>query len=103
MTFEIWLQNRYRLSPSQARVANLILHGYDNQALADHLHRTMQTVKFHITAVYKRMGAKPRARLIELLTREHQLWLADVQIRPLRVDVAPAQEHSILSVPKEDG
>lgn len=57
-----------RLSRSQARVAELVGHGWSNARIAKELGITRRTVELHLTATYRTLGIIGRASLRGLLT-----------------------------------
>ena len=52
------------LSNREAEVAELVSKGLSNKEVANQLFVTENTVKFHLTNIYKKMSVKSRAQLI---------------------------------------
>lgn len=52
------------LTPTEKTVYGLVLQGLKNRDIAGQLQVVEKTVKFHITAIMKKMGVKSRAQLI---------------------------------------
>lgn len=52
------------LTPGQTNVAKLVAHGLKNKRVAERLFITEKSVKFHLTAVYKRLCIRGRHQLI---------------------------------------
>lgn len=66
MDVSIERENRRRdvgLSPMQFRVFVGVLQGQTNKEIANHLHISEKTVKFHLTCIYKRLGVKNRGAM----------------------------------------
>jgi len=56
-----------RLSSRQREVLELLAEGLDNSCIADHLHISPNTVKFHIRLIYERLGVTNRVQATRLL------------------------------------
>ena len=54
---------RYRLSPREAQVAELVLHGYRNSDIASALGITPETTKKHLTRIFDKVGVDTRSQL----------------------------------------
>ena len=52
------------LTKQEVQVSLGVSRGYSNKEIGTRLHITEQTVKFHLTNIYKKMGIKSRAQLI---------------------------------------
>jgi len=61
------LVERYGLSPREAEVAALVMEGHSNKEIGDALFISLDTVKRHVTNVYRKTGAKNRVQLSRLL------------------------------------
>ncbi len=61
---------KYHLSPRECEVAELVIQGLQNKAIADRLFICLKTVKFHTCNIYKKTPAKSRSELIVLAIRE---------------------------------
>lgn len=53
-----------RLSPGEVRVVQLVVSGHSNPEVAELLGLSLQTVKFHLTNVYAKLGIKTRTQLV---------------------------------------
>ena len=58
---------RYRLSPREAEVAELVLRGYTNPLIAATLGIAEATAKRHLTRVFDKVGVDSRTKLISRL------------------------------------
>jgi len=56
--------SRYRLSPREAQVVELVLLGYRNRDIASTLGTSPATVKKHLTHVFDKVGVDTRTQLI---------------------------------------
>jgi len=57
------------LTPRQLAILRLVAAGQSNQQIADSLGITERTVKFHVTAIFNKLGADNRAQAVALATR----------------------------------
>jgi DNA-binding CsgD family transcriptional regulator len=55
---------RYRLSPREAEVAELVLRGYRNPDIAANLGIASSTIKRHLTRIFDKIGVDSRTQLI---------------------------------------
>jgi DNA-binding CsgD family transcriptional regulator len=55
---------RYRLSPREAEVAELVLRGYRNPEIAASLGIASSTIKRHLTRIFDKIGVDSRTQLI---------------------------------------
>ena len=55
---------KVRLTPTQARVLDLLTQGYSNQQIADLLGVTVGTVKLHFVSVYKALNVNSRSQAL---------------------------------------
>jgi DNA-binding CsgD family transcriptional regulator len=58
---------RYGLSPREAEVAELVLRGYGNPAIASMLGITPATTKRHLTRIFDKIGVDSRTQLVSRL------------------------------------
>ena len=65
-------RERYRLSPREADIINLIVQGNSRKDIARILHLSGETVKSHSTAAYNKLGVDNKIQLINLL-KEYNL------------------------------
>ena len=56
--------NRYRLSPRESQVVELVLLGYRNRDIASTLGTTPATIKKHLTHVFDKVGVDTRTQLV---------------------------------------
>jgi len=59
------------LTPREIEIARLIGEGASNKRIARHLSITEQTVKGHVTAIFRKTGVDDRLRLALLVSRRH--------------------------------
>ena len=57
-------RNRYRLSPREAEVVELVLLGYRNRDIATTLGTAPATIKKHLTHVFDKVGVDTRTQLV---------------------------------------
>jgi DNA-binding NarL/FixJ family response regulator len=57
------------LTPKQQQVAQLLLAGHTNPAIAQKLYLSHETVRHHLRAIYQRLGVENRYEAIALLHR----------------------------------
>ena len=55
------------LTPSERRVADLAVEGQSNRDIAQALYVTPKTVELHLTSIYRKLGIRNRAGLLEAL------------------------------------
>ncbi len=60
------------LTPRQIEVLTLISHGYSNEEIAEHLDVRPNTVKFHISEIFRRLGVRNRIEAISRLGERHR-------------------------------
>lgn len=58
-----------RLSPYEFALAMLAAKGKSNQAIADYLHISINTVKFHLSNIYQKVGVSSRSELEQYMNR----------------------------------
>ena len=56
--------SRYRLSPRESQVVELVLLGYRNRDIASTLGTTPATIKKHLTHVFDKVGVDTRTQLV---------------------------------------
>ena len=59
--------HRYRLSPREAQVVELVLLGYRNDDIAATLGATRGTIKKHLTHIFDKVGVDTRTQLVSRL------------------------------------
>jgi DNA-binding NarL/FixJ family response regulator len=57
-------KRRALLTPSEQRVLEALAQGLSNKAIAEELWLTQQTVKFHLTNIYRRLGVTNRTEAV---------------------------------------
>lgn len=57
-----------KLSPTETRVAELVLDGMRNDEIANHLQRSRKTIESQISAIYRKLDVGHRAQLVRLLS-----------------------------------
>jgi len=66
-----WLPGpRPRLSPREQQVGGLLLEGASNKLIARALGISVHTAKFHVTAIFDKLGARNRADAVSIILRE---------------------------------
>ncbi|MGB6058117.1 MAG: helix-turn-helix transcriptional regulator, partial [Microthrixaceae bacterium] len=58
---------RTSLTPAESRVADLAVSGLSNREIAARLFVTVKTVEFHLSRVYRKLGARARGDLAALI------------------------------------
>ncbi len=66
---------RAHLSARELQVAALLLEGASNKAIARSLDISVHTVKFHVTAVLDKLGARNRADAVSIILRDGRISL----------------------------
>jgi DNA-binding NarL/FixJ family response regulator len=59
------------LTPRQLEVLKLISRGYSNEEIAEHLEVRPNTVKFHISEIFRRLGVRNRIEAIASLAEPY--------------------------------
>ncbi|WP_269789640.1 helix-turn-helix transcriptional regulator [Stenotrophomonas sp. Iso1] len=57
-----------KLSPTEQRVAGLVVEGMRNDEIAHHLSRSRKTIESQISAIYRKLDVGHRAQLVRLLS-----------------------------------
>lgn len=58
-----------RLSPYEFALAMMAVKGKSNQEIADYMHISINTVKYHISGIYQKVGVSSRKELEQYLNR----------------------------------
>lgn len=58
----------YGISPREREVLDFLCKGHSNQEIADVLFISLQTVKDHVSHIYRKMGVKNRVQLMAMLS-----------------------------------
>jgi DNA-binding CsgD family transcriptional regulator len=61
------MQQLYRLTPAEARVADCLLNGLEVRDTADHLGITLETCRFHLKRIFTKTGMRRQSELIRLM------------------------------------
>jgi DNA-binding NarL/FixJ family response regulator len=62
-----------KLSPRQRDVLELLASGASNDEVADQLHLSVNTVKYHVRGLYRRLGVHTRAQATRALVERRDL------------------------------
>ena len=62
-----WLVNAYGLTPTEARVAIVMLKCGATQEVADYCNISLNTVRTHVKQIYVKLGVDTRARFVKLM------------------------------------
>lgn len=66
-TFPVFYKKLF--SNREVQVAELLIQGYSNQEICDALNIKMQTVKYHLTNIYRKADSKGRTHLTYQILR----------------------------------
>jgi DNA-binding CsgD family transcriptional regulator len=61
------MQQLYRLTPAEARVADCLLDSLEVRETADHLGITFETCRFHLKRIFSKTGTRRQSELIKLM------------------------------------
>ena len=61
------LRALYGLSPTESRLADLLLQGFEVREAADHLRTTLETARFHLKRVLAKTGSRRQTELMRLM------------------------------------
>lgn len=61
------LRALYRLSPTESRLADLLLHGHEVNDVSDKLKLTLETTRYHLKQVFAKTGTHRQSELIRLM------------------------------------
>jgi two-component system nitrate/nitrite response regulator NarL len=53
-----------KLSPRQLQVLQCMVNGYSNKKISDTLHVSEETVKSHVTAIFRNLGVENRTQAV---------------------------------------
>ena len=62
-------RDAFGLTPRQHEIANLLSRDHSTEQIAKRLYVTTETVKGHLTAIYKQLGVSSRADAIKRIKR----------------------------------
>jgi len=71
------LQQVFRLTPAELRVAAGLIEGLDTQQIADRYQIGAQTVRFHLKSMFAKTGTSHQAQLVSLLARYTGRYLVE--------------------------
>ena len=74
------------LSPRQTEVYIEIISGYSNEHIRKKLHTSVQTVKFHITNIYKILKVTNRVQLLWIMELKDFIQLEKLQNNPYSIE-----------------
>ena len=61
------LRALYGLTPTESRLADLLLQGFEVREAADHLQTTLETARFHLKRVLAKTGSRRQTELMRLM------------------------------------
>jgi len=61
---------RWRFSPRERQIVTLLASGCSNQEIADRLGLRLQTVKNHLSRIYRKLGVPNRVQLAVLVIQK---------------------------------
>jgi DNA-binding CsgD family transcriptional regulator/PAS domain-containing protein len=61
------LRALYGLTPTESRLADFLLQGFEVREAADHLRNTLETTRFHLKRVLAKTGARRQSELMRLM------------------------------------
>jgi DNA-binding NarL/FixJ family response regulator len=64
------VDNRENLTATEVQVLRSMALGLTNQAIADEQHRTVNTVRSHVSAILRKLGAASRGEAVALARRK---------------------------------
>ncbi len=67
------MSGRKRLSTREREVLRLVAEGKSNKEIAAKLRITERTAKFHVTAIFNKLGAENRAQAVAIAAEQHLL------------------------------
>jgi DNA-binding CsgD family transcriptional regulator len=65
------------LTPTEQRVAAMVVAGHTNREIADGLFLSVKTVEANLSRIYHKVGVRSRTELVRKLSTESGPWLAD--------------------------
>jgi DNA-binding CsgD family transcriptional regulator len=71
-----WILRRFNLTGTEAKLCLLMMRGMTDQAIAEHLVRSVWTVRAHTKSIFEKLNVAGRAELTHLITTT----VADIQI-----------------------
>jgi DNA-binding CsgD family transcriptional regulator len=61
------MRQLYALTPTEARLADLLLQGLDVREAADQMQTTLETTRFHVKRVLAKTGTRRQTELMRLM------------------------------------
>jgi DNA-binding CsgD family transcriptional regulator len=80
----ISLRMLYGLTPTECRIADLLLEGLETRQLAERLSITLETARFHLKRVLNKTGTRRQSELIRLMLSLPHLPPAPLDARPAK-------------------
>lgn len=71
-----WILRRFNLTGTEAKLCLLMMRGMTDQAIAEHLVRSIWTVRAHTKSIFEKLNVAGRAELTHLITTT----VADIQL-----------------------
>jgi len=73
---QAWILQRFNLTPTEAKMCLLMLRGMTDQSMAEHLFRSVWTVRAHTKSIFEKLKVAGRAELTHVITTT----VADIQV-----------------------
>ena len=70
------------LTPTEARVAEMVAAGMTNRQAADRMFVSVKTIEANLSRVYRKLGIRSRADLVRLLVADSATGVADPTVQP---------------------
>jgi DNA-binding CsgD family transcriptional regulator len=61
------MRQLYKISPAEARIADLLCSGFDIKEISNLLQVTLETARFHVKQILKKTGVRRQAELVGLM------------------------------------
>ena len=81
-----------RLTSREAEVFSKLMQNLSNKEIAEHLHVSERTIKFHISALLKKFGKKNRTELIVAAARKMMMETPQRGLLPSTLDQSNTKE-----------
>ncbi|HUN35892.1 MAG TPA: helix-turn-helix transcriptional regulator [Trebonia sp.] len=91
------IMDAYGLSPREARVTSLVLHGLSTREIADEIHLSPYTVQDHLKAIFEKAGVRSRRVLAARVFGQYHLPRAGLGGNPPESDGAVAGAYSTVA------
>ena len=70
------LDGSYPLTDREIEILHLLAEGWCNKQIADKLHITIRTVKFHTSNIYTKLGVSSRSEAIAWAWKHHEIQIS---------------------------